>query len=145
MLKKISTKYNSLIVTYRILLKMVQYVWESFWQPLKYPEFKVILKCSTWYCTIKTILHTHAKATCTEMRSCVPKLLNWREQSQTSMTRHESVENNIDDGEEFACEELKTEHTCLTESCARKTQWLKEKERKDFRPLMINRKALKQD
>ena len=64
------------------------------------------------------------------MRSCVPKLLKWREQSQTSMTRHESVENN-DDGEEFACEELKTDYTCLTESCARKTQYMKNEKKRN--------------
>ena len=39
--------------------------------------------------------------------------------------------NNIDDGEEFACEELKTVHTCLTESCARKTQYMKNEKKRN--------------
>ena len=58
------------------------------------PEFKAISKCSTWYHNIKTIFHTHAKATCTGMRSCVQKLLEARAESN-GMTRHESVENDV--------------------------------------------------
>ena len=54
------------------------------------------------------------------------------------MTRHESVENN-DDGEEFACEELKTDYTCLTESCARKTQYMKNEKKRNEETTFDNR------